>query len=99
MLTGVQDYISDGEVVLRVSNGHELVCVLCFLKSSAGTPHRKPHSLIIQLGVITGSGCMTGTLVTTYCAAARLAYLKQNELFEDASQLVQGDMLLGALAG
>lgn len=25
VLTGVQDYISDGETVLRVSNGHELV--------------------------------------------------------------------------
>jgi hypothetical protein len=42
---------------------------------------------------------MTGTLVTTYCAGARLAFLKQNEPFENASQLVQGDMLLGALAG
>lgn len=51
------------------------------------------------LGVITGSGCMTGTLVATFCAAARTAYLSANETKENASQLVQGDMLTGALAG
>ncbi|GFZ48720.1 hypothetical protein JCM24511_06469 [Saitozyma sp. JCM 24511] len=75
VLTGVEDYISDGEIVLKASNGHEL------------------------LGNITGSGCMTGTLVATFCAAARLHYLASKEPFEDLSQLVQGDMLLGALAG
>lgn len=52
-----------------------------------------------QLGSITGSGCMTGTLVATFCAAARLHYLSQNEENEPLSELVQGDMLLGALAG
>jgi hypothetical protein len=52
-----------------------------------------------QLGNITGSGCMTGTLVATFCAAARLHYLASKEPFEDLSQLVQGDMLVGALAG
>lgn len=52
-----------------------------------------------QLGSITGSGCMTGTLVATFCAAARLHYLSGNEPHENLSELVQGDMLLGALAG
>jgi thiamine-phosphate diphosphorylase/hydroxyethylthiazole kinase len=42
---------------------------------------------------------MTGTLVATFCAAARLHYLAHNEHYEDSSELVQGDMLLGALAG
>lgn len=55
--------------------------------------------MTVQLGNITGSGCMTGTLVATFCAAARLHYLASKESFEDLSQLVQGDMLLGALAG
>lgn len=53
----------------------------------------------VQLGSITGSGCMTGTLVATFCAAARLHYLAHNEPLEPLSELVQGDMLLGALAG
>jgi thiamine-phosphate diphosphorylase/hydroxyethylthiazole kinase len=42
---------------------------------------------------------MTGTLVATYCAAARLHLLSRAEPFEVDSQLVQGDMLVGALAG
>jgi thiamine-phosphate diphosphorylase/hydroxyethylthiazole kinase len=42
---------------------------------------------------------MTGTLVATFCAAARLHYLATNKPHEDLSELVQGDMLLGALAG
>lgn len=42
---------------------------------------------------------MTGTLVATFCAAARLHYLASNEPFEDLSQLVQGDMMIGALTG
>ena len=42
---------------------------------------------------------MTGTLVATFCAAARLHYLAHNPPYEDPSQLVQGDMLVGALAG
>lgn len=42
---------------------------------------------------------MTGTLVATFCAGARLHFLASNEPYEDLSQLVQGDMLLGALAG
>jgi thiamine-phosphate diphosphorylase/hydroxyethylthiazole kinase len=42
---------------------------------------------------------MTGTLVTTFCAAARLYHLANHDPFEEESQLVQGDMLMGALAG
>ena len=42
---------------------------------------------------------MTGTLVATFSAAARLHYLAAHEPFEDESILVQGDMLPGALAG
>ena len=42
---------------------------------------------------------MTGSLIATFCAAARLHYLATDELFEEESQLVQGDMLVGALAG
>jgi thiamine-phosphate diphosphorylase/hydroxyethylthiazole kinase len=42
---------------------------------------------------------MTGTLVATFCAAARLHYLASKEPFEYRSQLVQGDMLVGSLAG
>jgi thiamine-phosphate diphosphorylase/hydroxyethylthiazole kinase len=42
---------------------------------------------------------MTGTLIATFCAAARLHYLAQHEAEEDLSRLVQGDMLVGALTG
>jgi hypothetical protein len=42
---------------------------------------------------------MTGTLVATFCAASRLHFLAENKPHENASELVQGDMLLGALAG
>ena len=42
---------------------------------------------------------MTGTLVATFCAAARLHYLAGSKPDEELSELVQGDMLLGALAG
>jgi thiamine-phosphate diphosphorylase/hydroxyethylthiazole kinase len=54
---------------------------------------------MVQLGVMTGSGCATGTLIATFCAAARIKYLSNHRPFEDSSQLVQGDMLVGALAG
>ncbi|KAK8853182.1 hydroxyethylthiazole kinase [Kwoniella newhampshirensis] len=75
VLTGESDYISDGSVVLKASNGHS------------------------YLGSITGSGCMTGTLIGCFAAAARLDYLSKKEAYEDLSQLVQGDMLLAALSG
>lgn len=75
VMTGKHDYISDGETVLKTSNGVDL------------------------LEVITGSGCMTGTIVATFCAAARLHFLASNAAVENDSQLVQGDHLVGALAG
>ncbi|CED85256.1 thiamine biosynthetic bifunctional enzyme [Phaffia rhodozyma] len=72
--TGVDDYISDGETVVKLSNGDKL------------------------LGVITGSGCMTGSLVACFCAAARLKSLSSGNT-DDSNNLVRGDMLLGALSG
>ncbi|WWC64578.1 hydroxyethylthiazole kinase [Kwoniella dejecticola CBS 10117] len=48
---------------------------------------------------ITGSGCQAGTLIACFAAASRISYLQNNEPFEDDSQLVQGDMLVAALAG
>ncbi len=42
---------------------------------------------------------MTGTCVTAFCAAARLAALDDHPAYEEASQLVHGDMLLGTIAG
>ena len=68
----MQDYVSDGSVVIRCSNGHRL------------------------LGDITGSGCMVGTSVATFCAAARL---EAGEAATDDGLLVRGDMLVAAAAG
>jgi thiamine-phosphate diphosphorylase/hydroxyethylthiazole kinase len=48
-MTGVTDYVTDGQTVLALSNGHPL------------------------LGDITGSGCMVGTAVATFCGAAHIA--------------------------
>lgn len=76
--------------MIKASNGDKLV---------SGLHRWAKWGLTTQLGSITGSGCMTGTLVATFCAAARLHYLATNEPFEAESELVQGDMLLGALAG
>lgn len=90
-MTGETDWISDGEIVVKANNGHPLVRF-----DRLGPPEATDPA---QLGNITGSGCMTGTLVATFCAAARLAYLADHEEYEPASSLVQGDMLLGAIAG
>ncbi|KAF8639513.1 hypothetical protein AX17_001418 [Amanita inopinata Kibby_2008] len=72
VLTGETDYVSDGENVVTIGNGHEM------------------------LGKITGSGCIVGSAIATYCAAAAAC--------EDDRQSVEykpvgGDMLLGAIAG
>ncbi|KAH9935372.1 Hydroxyethylthiazole kinase [Fomitopsis serialis] len=76
VLTGVQDYVSDGNVVVRCSNGHKL------------------------LGDITGSGCMVGTAVATFCAAASLEAAETGDaLLRHDGLLVKGDMLVGAVAG
>jgi thiamine-phosphate diphosphorylase/hydroxyethylthiazole kinase len=42
---------------------------------------------------------MTGTCVTVFTAAARLAALDESPPYEEASQLVHGDMLAGTVAG
>ncbi|KAI0645367.1 Hydroxyethylthiazole kinase [Trametes meyenii] len=77
VLTGVVDYVSDGTVVVRLSNGHPL------------------------LGEITGSGCMVGTTVATFCAGASLSAeeaRRGTDSAEDA-KLVRGDMLVAAVGG
>lgn len=87
VMTGQEDYISNGTTVLKVTNGHPL------------------------LGLITGSGCMTGSIVACFCAAARTWFLQRVEEmgsreegfsdkgWESDSQLTQGNMLVAALAG
>lgn len=87
VMTGAEDYISNGATVLRVRNGHPL------------------------LGLITGSGCMTGSIVACFLAAARSWFLQRvpdldedddcfsEKGFETTSQLTQGNMLVGAFAG
>lgn len=47
------------------------------------------------LGDITGSGCMVGTCIATFCAAA----WTQANTESSAGMLVRGDMLLGAIGG
>ena len=71
-MTGKTDYVSDGERVIALSNGHEI------------------------LGKITGSGCIVGTAIATYCAASSMR--ESHDSFA-TSKLVGGDMLLGAVAG
>lgn len=46
------------------------------------------------LGNITGSGCMVGTCVATFCAAASAIENQSNE-----GALVNGDILAGAIGG
>ncbi|GJJ06485.1 hypothetical protein Clacol_000677 [Clathrus columnatus] len=72
LLTGETDWISDGDVVIKVANGH------CYLSS------------------ITGSGCMLGTCVATFCAAASLSAPPSESLDR---LLVGGDMLIATLGG
>ena len=58
---------------------------------------RNGHAL---LGAITGSGCMVGTAVATFCAAASMAHAAERA--EDAAEdakLVRGDMFAAAVAG
>ncbi|KAF8606267.1 Hydroxyethylthiazole kinase [Ceratobasidium sp. AG-I] len=49
-----------------------------------------------MLGDITGSGCMVGTAIASFAAAARL---EAPESADDAGKLVRGDMFLAAVAG
>ncbi|PCH43723.1 Hydroxyethylthiazole kinase [Wolfiporia cocos MD-104 SS10] len=71
VLTGATDWISDGRVVVRLSNGHPL------------------------LAQITGSGCLVGTCVASFCAGASLVA----ESREPARELAHGDMLTAAIGG
>ncbi len=52
------------------------------------------------LGEITGSGCMVGTAVATFCAGASMAEAvnRPPNAAEDA-KLVRGDMLVAAIGG
>ncbi len=52
-----------------------------------------------QLEKITGSGCMTGSAITIYAAAARILVLQSGGGPETPSQLAVGDMLTAAVAG
>lgn len=47
------------------------------------------------LGDITGSGCLAGTCIATFCAGAW--ELAKNE--DGVAKLVKGDMLIGAVGG
>lgn len=73
VLTGVTDWISDGNTVVKLSNGHSL------------------------LGEITGSGCMVGTSVATFCAGISMA--AASDFNADFGRLTRGDMLVGAVGG
>ena len=76
VLTGVTDYVSDGEFVARLSNGHPL------------------------LGEITGSGCMVGTSVATFCGGASMdAESKRQPDASDDARLARGDIFVAAIAG
>ena len=52
------------------------------------------------LGEITGSGCMVGTAVATFCAGASMdaSEARSPKALEDA-KLVRGDMFIAAIAG
>lgn len=76
VLTGSTDWISDGNVVIRLDNGHPM------------------------LGDITGSGCMLGTCIATFCAGAYLKAVEDEPTStRSLSTIVRGDVLLGAVGG
>lgn len=52
------------------------------------------------LGAITGSGCMVGTAVATFCAGASMAAAAARASdAEDDGLLVRGDMFAAAIGG
>ena len=64
---------------------------------SDGTTVVSLHNGHELMGKITGSGCIVGSAVATYCAAAAARVpggIKENE-----SKLVRGNMLVAAVAG
>lgn len=76
VLTGITDWISDGQTVVKLSNGHPL------------------------LGQITGSGCMVGTCVATFCAGVSIsAFAQRSDDAAEDGRLTRGDMLVGAVGG
>lgn len=50
------------------------------------------------LGRITGSGCILGSAVATYCASAAAGSLQKDSDAKEG-KLVYGDMFLGAITG
>lgn len=51
------------------------------------------------LGKITGSGCIVGSSVASYCAAASAIASADGSQSNADGSLVSGDMFLGAIAG
>lgn len=74
-MTGKTDWVTDGDTVVKLSNGHSL------------------------LGDITGSGCMVGTAVATFCGAANMQANGRDDVPESEQKgtLYGGDMLLAAV--
>ncbi|KAH7908426.1 Hydroxyethylthiazole kinase family-domain-containing protein [Hygrophoropsis aurantiaca] len=72
VLTGPTDWISDGDIVVRLDNGDKM------------------------LASITGSGCMVGTCIATFCAGANLTDTGDDGV---SNMFAKGDMLLGAIGG
>jgi thiamine-phosphate diphosphorylase / hydroxyethylthiazole kinase len=75
VLTGVSDYVSNGNLVLKLSNGNAL------------------------LGNITGSGCMVGTAIASFCAATSISVVSNQENTPEDGRLVRGDMLTAVVGG
>lgn len=73
-MTGEQDYISDGSLTVKLSNGSPL------------------------LGDITGSGCLAGSTVATFCGAEAKRETNSTPS-KDAGSLASGDMLVAAIGG
>ncbi|KAJ7188309.1 thiamine biosynthetic bifunctional enzyme Thi4 [Mycena filopes] len=73
VLTGEIDYISDGERVLLLKNGHPL------------------------LGKITGSGCMLGSIIASFCAAGNT--LASEDDHHEGKLTRGGDFLSAAVGG
>ncbi|KZS98422.1 TMP-TENI-domain-containing protein [Sistotremastrum niveocremeum HHB9708] len=76
VMTGETDYVSDGNLTVKLSNGSAF------------------------LGDITGSGCLAGSTVATFCGAEN----KRSKRSEPSSGEVEGilaagDMFVGAIAG
>lgn len=49
------------------------------------------------LAKITGSGCMLGSIIASFCAIA--AHIEDQSSISDNGQLIKGDMFIAAIAG